>query len=75
MPTMSWFRGAAGRRARMVLWGALALCIVSAGSARVAAEERGQKDSDKPNPALYEKDARPFGQKLESLAEDWWRWA
>jgi hypothetical protein len=28
-----------------------------------------------PNPALFEKDARPFGVSMERLAEDWWRWA
>jgi hypothetical protein len=27
-----------------------------------------------PNPALFEKDARPYGRSMEFWAEQWWRW-
>lgn len=30
--------------------------------------------ADNPNPALFPKNARPFGRSMESWAEQWWRW-
>jgi hypothetical protein len=49
--------------------------VAAAESALTA--EGGQAErhhDDNPNPALFEKDARPLGRSMEFWAEQWWRW-
>jgi len=55
------------------------LCLVSGcnGTDSPAALEPAlaeKHDGDNPNPALLEKDARPFGASMETWAERWWTW-
>src|SRR4051794_6725433 len=56
------------------------LCCVLAGCGRpegaaVTESALARGDRDNPNPALFEKDARPFGASMETWAERWWAWA
>jgi hypothetical protein len=43
-------------------------------SGPVAAGSALTQERAKPNPALFEKDARPYGRSMEFWAEQWWRW-
>ena len=46
------------------------------GAAEVAAAgaELTQRHASNPNPALFEKNARPYGRSMEHWAEQFWRW-
>jgi hypothetical protein len=71
-----WWAAQVGARRPVMM--ALALCFAAgcgAPEASVATQAAlVDGDRDNPNPALYEKNARPFGITMESWSEEWWRW-
>jgi hypothetical protein len=62
---------------RMVLAASflVAGCVGSDGTAVQEAALAQHDCEPNPNPALFEKDARPFGASMETWAERWWDWA